>query len=172
MAELSPDERGDRLFLVWRPRGSHYLRYNPPSRAESQQGSAQHGLRRHGDFLKLALPQHVARGARVGFAQFAFDSEFPNQPEQRFRALKTLRPGLEKESILGGRADQSAGAIVRFEQRYVRAELLQPAGAREARNSPADDDDFSRIGHSAFSLLERLREERLPVHLLFVEIPV
>ena len=144
VAEFAPHEIRYRFFFAGWPSASERLRHDFPARPGTQQGSGQHRLRRHGNFAQPALPQDVARRARVGLAQLAVDSEVVDQAEQRFGALKALRAALEEEAVLLDRLDQPADARRGLDQRYRQTQLLQAVRAGQARDAAADYDHAVR----------------------------
>ena len=154
MPEFPPHEIRDGFLFAGRFRAAKRLGNNFPARPHAQQGTGEHRLRRHRDFLQLAVPQDVSRGLWIGLqSSFSMPSS-PDQIEDRFRALKTLRSGFEEKAVFFDGADQAADSVGGFEKRDGDAKLLQTEGASQAGNSSADHDDWFGVGH-VFGLLAK-----------------
>jgi hypothetical protein len=64
------------------------------------------------------------RRTRIGLLKLAFNSNLAYQFQQRFGALKTLRPRFEKKPVLPNAPDKPPNARRSFKKNYGKAKLL------------------------------------------------
>jgi hypothetical protein len=97
--------------------------------------------------MQFAAHQNISGRTRIGGQELGFDSNLPDELQDRVRSLKALRARFKEQAIFFDCADLTSHVVCGFKKRYRDAEPLQPEGAGESRNPAADDDDLPRIRH-------------------------
>ena len=92
--------------------------------------------------------------------EFILQAKRVNKFQQWFSREKALRAELEAKSVFFLRRDYAAGADTGVQHTHRNSRLLQTIGARQAGNSPADDNrgkrSYRQSGHeTSIRLSER-----------------
>src|ERR1700723_2333001 len=116
MPEFPPHKIRNRFLFRWRFRSLKWFGHNLCARFQPQQRTGHQSLRRHRNFLQFAMKIDKPRRPRIGSLQVALHPNFADQFEEWFSALKTLRPGFEKKSVLPRAANKASYTRRSFEE--------------------------------------------------------